>query len=54
LAQADEATNAFMRNTILGCNLAGGLVIFKDTRKHDRPLIFWNAVRDVFRAWSAL
>ena len=53
-ARAYQATYGFMRDTIIGCYLAVGLMVFKDALKDSRPLIFWNAVGNVFRPWSAL
>jgi hypothetical protein len=37
----------------VGCYLARGLVVFKDTLKDNRPFVFWDAIGNVFWAWSA-
>jgi len=29
-------------------------MIFKDQLQHSRPLIFWDTVGNLFRAWSTL
>ena len=42
-----------VRHLIL-CNLAVGLMVFKDTVKDNRPLVFWDAIGNLFGAWSAL